>query len=59
MHTLHHIGVDVGSKTLKAARLGHRGQLLQATFSNDAAGHRKLIAWATSMGSVRSMPIRQ
>lgn len=41
------IGIDVDSRNL-VCRMRRNGETLPATFSNNAAGHRKLIRWATS-----------
>lgn len=47
---MNHIGIDVDSINL-VCRMHRRGQAFpEAIFSNDAAGHRKLVRWATKYG---------
>lgn len=45
------IGVDVDSRFLVARISRHGVKQPIAQFANDAAGHRKLIAWATRRGA--------
>ncbi|MCC7264945.1 MAG: IS110 family transposase [Candidatus Latescibacteria bacterium] len=47
MHPVNHIGIDVSAASLSAVCRNRRDQHRSATFNNDPAGHRKLIAWAT------------
>ncbi len=51
MHQENLVGIDVSAATLDAVRRDRRGQLLNAAFSNDTSGHKKLISWATRRGS--------
>lgn len=51
MHQVNLIGIDVSATSLSVALKNHRGQDRSATFDNDPAGHRKLIAWSTKGGS--------
>ena len=51
MHQENVVGSDVSAATLEAVRRDRRGQLLDAAFSNNASGHKKLINWATRRGS--------
>lgn len=44
------VGIDVSAKTLQVAMIGVDGHLEEMTFSNDAAGHRALIARLTKRG---------
>lgn len=50
MHQVNLVGIDVSAASLSVALKNHRGQDRRATFDNDPAGHRKLIAWATKGG---------
>ena len=50
MHHVNRIGIDVSAASLSAVGNNHRDQHRSATFDNDPAGHRKLIAWATKGG---------
>ncbi len=40
------VGIDVAKATLDACLLGPGGRARQAAFTNDAAGHAALLAWA-------------
>ncbi|MDO8688454.1 MAG: IS110 family transposase [Dehalococcoidia bacterium] len=51
MHQVNLLGIDVSAVSLSVKCKNHRGQDRSATFDNDAAGHRKLIAWATQRGA--------
>lgn len=47
MSSFHYVGVDIGSTQFSAARVGARGQVLQAEFANTASDHARFIRWAT------------
>ncbi len=43
-------GIDVSKRVLDVATRRERGDLATARFANNAAGHRKLVAWLTQRG---------
>lgn len=43
-------GIDVSKRVLDVAAQKTKGELVTARFANDAAGHRKLVAWLTQRG---------
>lgn len=51
MHQVNLVGIDVSAATLSVVGKRSNAQCRSATFDNDPAGHRKLIAWATKSGA--------